>query len=82
MLNKSHQYFIIYLLRYIYIIGYLITDDDTKLGSLDLKSLLPKNTKDYYRYEGSLTTPPCFESVVWTVFEETQTISEKQVWAM
>lgn len=54
-------------------------DDDTKLGSLDLKSLLPKNTKDYYRYEGSLTTPPCFESVVWTVFEETQTISEKQM---
>ena len=45
----------------------------------DLRTLLPPVTKEYYRYEGSLTTPPCAETVVWTVFKHPQTISEAQV---
>lgn len=33
----------------------------------------------YFRYEGSLTTPPCSESVRWFVMDETLTISQEQV---
>ena len=35
--------------------------------------------RNYYRYQGSLTTPTCNEVVVWTLFEEKNTISEYQV---
>ena len=33
----------------------------------------------YYRYMGSLTTPPCTEVVTWFVFEQMATISAAQV---
>ena len=31
--------------------------------------MLPRN-RGYYRYIGSLTTPPCSEGVLWSVFKE------------
>lgn len=34
---------------------------------------------DYYAYSGSLTTPPCSESVTWIVFRDVLAISDKQV---
>ena len=33
----------------------------------------------YYRYDGSLTTPPCSGPVAWHVLRETKTISAQQV---
>ncbi|XWS66307.1 hypothetical protein CRYUN_Cryun05aG0188400 [Craigia yunnanensis] len=38
--------------------------------------------RKYYRYTGSLTTPPCTEGVVWTVFQEVKTASTEQVQAL
>ncbi|XP_068680108.1 carbonic anhydrase 1-like [Montipora foliosa] len=41
-----------------------------KIAPFMLKPLLAANMKDYYRYAGSLTTPPCSEAVTWTVFKD------------
>ena len=35
----------------------------------------------YYRYDGSLTTPPCYESVLWTVLLEPIKLSFPQLHA-
>ena len=34
---------------------------------------------EFFRYSGSLTTPACYESVVWTVFNKPLKISQAQV---
>lgn len=43
-----------------------------------IKSLVPRDTAGYFRYNGSLTTPECNEGVLWTVFTNTMPISSKQ----
>ncbi len=48
------------------------------LSSDDVNALLPK-TKEYYRFSGSLTTPPCSEGVRWFVLKTPVTISKEQV---
>ena len=41
--------------------------------------LLPKDRTTFFRYEGSLTTPGCEESVIWSVLTEKLPVSESQV---
>lgn len=48
------------------------------ISAEDVKNILPAN-RDYYRFNGSLTTPPCSEGVRWFVMKEPVTISKEQV---
>lgn len=53
-----------------------------KVNKTDVKfnpsDLTPKVTT-YYHYEGSITTPPCTESVNWNVFNTTLEVSAEQI---
>ena len=40
--------------------------------------LLPKD-KDYYRFNGSFTTPPCTEGVYWHVMKKPLSASKEQI---
>ncbi|MCF6293602.1 MAG: carbonic anhydrase family protein [Robiginitomaculum sp.] len=46
--------------------------------TLDPNQLLPVD-RQHYRYQGSLTTPPCSQIVSWVVFKQKLTISAKQI---
>jgi len=46
--------------------------------TLAINNLFPENP-GYYTYKGSLTTPPCFESVRWVVFKDQVEVSEEQL---
>jgi carbonic anhydrase len=45
---------------------------------IDLNNLLPKD-KTYWRFSGSLTTPPCSEGVTWIVLKHPLTVSTEQL---
>ncbi|XP_052340569.1 uncharacterized protein LOC118377945 isoform X34 [Oncorhynchus keta] len=49
------------------------------ISTLDVRSMLPENLNHFFRYQGSLTTPPCYESILWTVFDTPITLSHNQV---
>jgi carbonic anhydrase len=50
-----------------------------EIQTLDLRSLFPSRPEQFYRYLGSVTTTPCSENVIWTVFAQSQTMSQQQV---
>ncbi|OZG74780.1 carbonate dehydratase [Hahella sp. CCB-MM4] len=45
---------------------------------IDATKLMPSSL-EYYRFNGSLTTPPCTEGVRWLVLKEPVSISKEQV---
>ena len=47
-------------------------------GTVNADDLLPEN-RDYYRFYGSLATPPCSEGVRWLVMKNMATVSKEQV---
>jgi carbonic anhydrase len=46
--------------------------------NINVSEMLP-DSKDYYWFNGSLTTPPCSEGVRWMVLKEPVTVSKEQV---
>ncbi|XP_018412999.1 PREDICTED: carbonic anhydrase 6 [Nanorana parkeri] len=51
----------------------------TEVKTLDPLAMLPDNLDNFYRYQGSLTTPPCTENVLWTVFDSKVMLSQNQI---
>lgn len=47
-------------------------------ATINIAALVP-NIADYYRYEGSLTTPPCSENVHWIVLKAELEASKAQI---
>jgi carbonic anhydrase len=47
-------------------------------AGLNVTELLPED-RDYYRFNGSLTTPPCSEGVWWLVMKDQPTVSKGQI---
>lgn len=45
---------------------------------LSVNNILP-NSREYYRFNGSLTTPPCSEGVRWLVMKNAITVSKQQI---
>lgn len=52
------------------------------IPGFNIEELLPESPGEYYRYEGSLTTPPCYPTVLWTVFRNPVQISQEQLLAL
>ncbi|KAM6330830.1 carbonic anhydrase 14 [Alca torda] len=51
----------------------------TAIPSFSVQDLLPPRLDLFYRYNGSLTTPPCFQGVLWTLFQQPVRISLAQL---
>lgn len=47
-------------------------------ATVDAADLLPQ-TRNYYTFSGSLTTPPCIEGVMWFVLQTPSTVSSAEV---
>lgn len=53
-------------------------DRHSLAAAVDAASILPA-AHDYYRFNGSLTTPPCSEGVLWLVEKQVQSASKAQI---
>jgi len=45
-------------------------ENNSTVFNLSLELLMGENLHDFWRYRGSLTTPPCTEGVIWTLFKD------------
>ncbi|XP_062326042.1 receptor-type tyrosine-protein phosphatase gamma isoform X2 [Osmerus eperlanus] len=59
--------------------GVVHHEKETFLEPFILRDLLPSSLTSYYRYTGSLTTPPCSRVVEWIIFSRPVFVSYKQL---
>ncbi|KAJ8361200.1 hypothetical protein SKAU_G00177250 [Synaphobranchus kaupii] len=59
--------------------GVVHHEKETFLEPFILRDLLPSSLGSYYRYTGSLTTPPCSKIVEWIVFHRPVYLSYQQL---
>ncbi|XP_023847597.1 carbonic anhydrase 6 [Salvelinus sp. IW2-2015] len=48
------------------------------ISTLNVRSMLPENLNHFFRYQG-FSTPSCYESILWTVFDTPITLSHNQI---
>ncbi|CAM4827616.1 unnamed protein product, partial [Rotaria magnacalcarata] len=65
--------------RYFDMTRLLKFENDSVLLDLNVTSLMGENLQDFWRYEGSLTTPPCTEGIIWTIFTQPIIFIEEQL---
>lgn len=65
--------------KYFHIVSTLTSENDSSQFDLNFTALIEQTRVDFWRYEGSLTTPPCTEPIIWTVFKQPIFISENQL---
>jgi carbonic anhydrase len=65
--------------RYFAVGDELNDTNDSTVIDLKLATLMGANLDHFYRYSGSLTTPPCTENVIWTVFQTPVAFTEFQL---
>ncbi|VDK57310.1 unnamed protein product [Gongylonema pulchrum] len=53
-----------------YIINVKNPESEKAVHGFSVHSFIPSHPENFYRYEGSLTTPSCDESVVWIVMAD------------
>ena len=51
----------------------------TTAFSVNLSSLMGDSLTDFWRYAGSLTTPPCTEGIIWTMFRDPIIFTESEL---
>jgi hypothetical protein len=56
--------------RFFTIAQTLKNENDSTIFNLNLDLLMGETLTDFWRYEGSLTTPPCTEGIIWTLFKQ------------
>merc|ERR1739842_222015 len=52
---------------------------ETPAGTINMSTFLYQTGRSYYYYKGSLTTPPCTETVDWHVMEGAIRITEEDL---
>lgn len=53
--------------------------DSADVRNIDMSALMPDDMNSYFRYQGSLATPPCSENVSWTVMKNPINASKSQI---
>ncbi|XP_012945806.2 putative carbonic anhydrase 5 [Aplysia californica] len=57
----------------------IIDGSEIPRAEFNMTRVLPPPSVPFYRYRGSLTTPPCTRNVIWSVFATPQVISRSQL---